>query len=84
MMAATAYPEELIDEAVLRSSSPFALPPWTSSEKTKIWSLVVAPTPPNQTTGEIEDGHCSRMPLHGISNSGSFLCPPLTPTTTVA
>jgi hypothetical protein len=36
MMAATAYPEELIDEAVLRPSSPFALPPWTSSEKTKI------------------------------------------------
>jgi hypothetical protein len=51
MMAATACPEELIDEAVLRSSSPFALPPWTSSEKTKIWSLVVAPAQPNQTTG---------------------------------
>jgi hypothetical protein len=84
MMAAAANPKELIDEAILRSSSPFAFPPWRSSEKPKIWGLVVAPTQPNQTTGEIVDGHCSRMPLHGISNSGSFLCPPLTPTTTVA
>jgi hypothetical protein len=56
MMVAAAYPEELIDEAILRSSSPFAHPPWTSSEKPTIWSLVVAPIQPNQMTGEVVDG----------------------------
>jgi hypothetical protein len=66
MMTTTACPGELIDEAVLRSSSPFALPPWTSSEKTKIRDSVVAPTQPNQTTGEEADGLIGgdAAPLH--------------------
>jgi hypothetical protein len=56
MMAASADQEELIDEAILRSSSSFALPPWTSSEKPNIWALVAAPAQPNQMTREVEDG----------------------------
>jgi hypothetical protein len=56
MMVASVDREELIDEAILRSSSSFALPPWTSSKKPEIWSLDVAPAQPSQMTREKEGG----------------------------
>jgi hypothetical protein len=49
-MATSVKPEELIGEAILRSSPIFVHPPWMKLEKRKIWTLAAALAQPKQMT----------------------------------